>query len=192
MPQGTPVPEDQIIDRPRFTLEPMHDYTVPPIVRIGVVEFVDNGKIPGYSGVCDELLQNELSGIEGVEPVFIAYDRNILGGALMYDRAAWICEYYGVDALILSELSQFEIYGGGSSVYYSRTIRVKTTVKSKLLEGTGGSEYWNAEIELNESHDANEYERNNDLVLRNNLRKAIRDLVSNLASSAALEGGYVE
>jgi hypothetical protein len=192
LPQGTVLPPEEIVERPRFTLEPMHDYDVPPILRIGLVAFRSTAEIEGYGPVCDEVIQEELAGIEGVEPVYIPFDEAQFGGAVMYDRAAWLCGEHGVDAIILSRLNTLEIPGEDVASHVSRTIRVQVDIDSRLIEGVGGSVMWQAEVDTNELHDYYEVERSRDDVLRNELRAAIQSLVSDLVSSEALKGGHVD
>jgi hypothetical protein len=186
------VPPEEVIEHPHFTLEPMHDYDIPPIVRIGVVAFQDSAEITDYDGVCDQFLQDALSGIEGIELVFIPFDDTLLGGAVMYDRAVWICDQYDVDAIIMSNLDEFEIAGGEEAVHYSRTVRTNVNIDSQLLEGTGGSEFWGGEFEGSEMHEAYQLESDRDLVLRNDLHSVINNMVSDLIASGALDGGHVD
>ncbi len=192
LPQGTPVPEEELVDRPRFTLEAMHDYEVPPIRRIGVVAFQSSAELDGYESLCDEYLQEALSRIEGLEAVYIPFDSTLFGGAVIYDRATWLCGEYGVDALMMSELDEFEFVGGELVMHMQSTADVLVSIETQLIEGAGGSIYWGGEFEATETHDSQEMETDQERLLRTDLGRVILGLVDDLAASGALDGGYVE
>ena len=142
LPMGMPVEAGEERTIPRFSLEPIHDYDFPPIVRIGIVAFQDKADEEGYGPFCDEKIQDLLSNIEGIEVVYIPFDSARFGGAVVYDRAVWLCEEHGVDALMLSEIGEIEIPGSIESAYQAGSIRINSEISSTIIEGTGGSEIW--------------------------------------------------
>lgn len=192
MPAGTLVDPEEAVDRPRFTLEPMHDYEVPPIIRLGFVAYQDYGQEEGYGPFCDELIQERLADIEGLEVVYIPFDSARFGGAVIYDRAVWLCEEHGVDALMLSEISKLDIPGGVESAIPAGSVRVNSEIKSNLVEGTGGSELWSGEFEAERIHDVFEVSSGADNVLKGDLMFLINSMMEDLIDSNALNGGYVE
>ncbi len=192
LPMGTPVEASEVDDRPRFTLEPVHDYDVPPITRLGVVAFQDHAGEWGYGPFCDEFLQTRLGEIEGLEVVYIPFDSSRFGGAVNYDRAVWLCEEHGVDALLLSEINQLEIPGGVTSAIAAGSVRVNSEISSILVEGTGGAEFWVGEFEADRIHEVYEVSSGEEPVLKGDLMFLINSMVDDLIGSTRLEGGYVE
>ena len=191
LPQGTLV-ENIDPDRPRFNLEPVHDYDYPVIQRIGLVAFQESADIDGYGAVCDEIAQEVLGDVDGIEIVYIPWDSAQFGGAVMYDRAAWLCSEYGVDAMLISELDELENPGGVETARSSGSARVNVDIKSSLIDGVGGSTVWEGEFESERIHDYFEVADGLDSVLRSDISYVIRTLVDDLISSEALDGGHVD
>jgi len=192
LPQGTEIPPEERIDRPRFTLEPTHDYDIPPVAKIGIVEFRSSAEIEGWGPTCDEYLLEALGGIEGVEPILIAYDSGRLGGAVMYDRAVWLCQEYGVDALMMSELEKLEVPGLLMVEAATEPARVNGRISSKLIDGVGGSTIWSGEFDTNRIHDIYELRNGLDPVIRNDLMYLVRSMVDDIVAKGALDGGHVD
>ena len=192
LPQGTEIPSEEQTDRPHFTLEPMHDYDVPAISRIGMVAFRTTADSADYGPVCDEYLQDALAGIEGVEVVYIPFDNAQFGGAVMYDRAVWLCEEYGVDALMLSEIDELDVPGGVGTARTSGTIRVNTGISGRLIEGVGGATVWDGVFESNKIHDFYEVERGVDNIVRTDLFSLVGDLTDDIVAQAALEARHID
>ena len=192
LPEGAPVPEYAIIDRPHFTLEPLHDYDVPPISRIGIVAVQETAQINGYEDYCDTLIQEALGRIDGVETVYIPYDETLLGGAVIHDRAVWICDEYGVDALLMTELDELEFVGGEAAIRTSRVIRILVKFESRLLEGAGGSIFWSGEFESNQMHESYELDMDSDQALKSDIYRVIRSMVDDLVDTEILDGGHVD
>jgi len=192
LPQGTEVSPEEALNRPRFILEPIHDYDVPAIKRIGVVAFQSTAEIEGYGPECDEMLTDALSGIEGVEIVQIPYDDSRFGGLVMYDRAVWLCQEYGVDALMINGLTKLEMPTGATSTRPSPTFRVNAGVRGKLIEGVGGSMVWTGNFESIQVHDSYEAQDGEDPVLRADLLYVIQDMVDDMMSNKALDARHVD
>lgn len=192
LPSGREIPPEEQIKKPSFKLEPMHDYDVAPIVKIGVISTQLKTDVEGYEVVVDDLLQKHLSQIDGVEPVYIPYDSSKFGGAVMYDRAVWLCQNYGVDAFLMTELHKIEVTGEGAAGRLSKTARVSVTIKSRLIEGSGGSIWWSYKAEESRVHDYYEIEQGRDSVLRTNIMRAVKSLIEDLKSSGKLQGGHVD
>ncbi|MCX6647334.1 MAG: hypothetical protein NTY09_13395 [bacterium] len=192
MPMGTPVEPGEESTQPQFTLEPMHDYDVPPITRIGVVAFQDNGDEEGYGPYCDEKLQEQLAGIEGLEVVYIPFDSARFGGAVIYDRAVWLCQEHGVDALMLNEIDKLEIPGSVESATQAGSVRVNSEITSTIIEGTGGSEIWSGDFTGERIHDVFEVSSGADGVLKGDLMYLINSLMGDLTGSGALQGRHVD
>jgi hypothetical protein len=165
---------------------------VPAIARIGVVAAQSGARIEGYGPVCDEFLQKSLGAIEGIEVVYIPFDSTEFGGAVIYDRAAWLCDKYGVDALLMTDLTKLEIPGAASSGHLTRTTRVQLGISTSLIEGTGGSIWWSDQVDDDRSHDTYEVQEGTDAMLRTDLNRAIDTMVGDLAASGKLQGGHVD
>jgi hypothetical protein len=192
MPMGKIVSPDAAGDKPRFTLEPVHDYDVPPIIKIGVVATQSSTDFQSYGPVVDQYFQDTLANMDGIEVVYIPWDSSKFGGAVKFDRAAWLCKEYGVDALLMSDLSKIDVPGGGTTGHLSQTAYVTTKMKSTLIEGAGGSEWWSKESEQSEMHNYYEIEENQDAVIRNDLNKLVMSLINDLAGGSKLQGGHVD
>jgi len=192
LPQGTEITSDEASDQPRFTLEPMHDYDVPPLRRIGVLEVRSYADLEGYGSLANENLEDRLTEIEGVEVVYIPYDSLLFGGAVMYDRAVWLCEQYGVDSLLITELYQYEIPGGAQASLNVGTVRVLGDLRSKLIEGTGGAKIWDGRFETNLIHEGYEVSDGVEDVLRIDLYHMVNDLVSDIINQGVLEGSHID
>jgi hypothetical protein len=170
----------------------MHNYDVPPILRIGIVAFRDLGDEEGYSPYCDELVQQRLSEIEGLEVVYIPFDSARFGGAVIYDRAVWLCQEHGVDALLLSEISELEIPGSVDSAIQAGSVRVNSEITSRLIEGTGGSEFWTGDFDADRIHDVYEVSGGQEDVLKGDLMFLINNMMEDFINSGVLSGGHVE
>ena len=193
LPMGKPVPEDELINRPHFTLDPLHDYDIPPVAKLGLVAFQDTGDIPGFTAWCEQLVQEKLGEIEGLEIVYIPYDESLFGGAVIYDRATWLCSQLGVDALLMTELDDLNIPGGDlATSHYQRTSRVQIKFESKLIEGMGGSIFWTGEFDADKIHDTYEIESDRDTIIRGDLGMVIDTMISDLKTKGALDGGHVD
>jgi hypothetical protein len=192
MPMGREVPKDQQTERPHFTLEPIHNYDVPVITKIGVVATQSYSEIEGYAPVCDEYLQEALKGIEGVEVVYIPYDSTKFGGAVEYDRAAWLCGEFKVDALLMTDLTKLELPGGSSSDHLSRTARILLTVKSTLIEGVGGSVWWEKAVDDDRTHNNYEIAQGQKSLLQSDIKRAIMTLIDDMKANGKLQGGHVD
>jgi hypothetical protein len=193
LPQGTLVDPNVAGNTPRFSLEAQHDYDVPPVKRIGIVQFTESADIDGYSPVCDQLFQDILGSHEDYEIVYIPWDEAMFGGAVMYDRAVWICEQYNVDVIILSELDQLKIPGIETALHQDRTVRVQLTIDTKMIDGTGGSEIWGGEFEADNMHDAYELDNGgDDLMIRTDIGRLLADMVGDLIDSGVLDGTHVD
>jgi len=127
-----------------------------------------------------------------IEIVYIPWDSAQFGGAVMYDRAAWLCSEYGVDAMLISELDELENPGGVETARSSGSARVNVDIKSSLIDGVGGSTVWEGEFESERIHDYFEVADGLDSVLRSDISYVIRTLVDDLISSEALDGGHVD
>ncbi len=191
-PPGTIIEAGDNLNRPYFTLEQMHDYDVPPIALIGVVEVQSYGEIEGYGSVCDENLQEMLGGIDGVEVVHIPYDSARLGGAVLYDRAVWLCEEYGVDALLISELNKLSMPGVIGTISTTRTVRVNSEIRSELIDGVGGTKIWSGEFESNQIHDSYEIEGGVEEVIEYDLFHLVKDLVADIVTVEVLNGIHID
>ncbi len=192
MPMGTEVPPDEVSDQPRFNLEPMHDYDIPPLMTIGVVQTRSFIEEEGFDVVCDEIIMDRLGDIEGITPVLIEYDSSLFGGAVMYDRATWLCTEYGVDALMMSELVWLEAPGGIGSTRIASTFRVNTRFRSKIIEGTGGSEVWEGDFESERYHDSYEVSTSLDPAYTADLNLLLMGMINDVISQQVLEGGHVD
>jgi hypothetical protein len=192
LPQGTEIPPEEQLNRPHFTLEPMHDYDVPAISRIGVVAFRTTADSEDYGPLCDEYLQEALGGIEGVEVVYIPFDSAQFGGAVMYDRAAWLCGQYGVDALLMSEIDELDVPGGLGTARTSGTVRVNTGISGRLIEGVGGSTVWDGSFESNRIHDYYEAEQGVGNIIRGDLFSLVGELTDDIVAQGALDARHID
>ena len=138
------------------------------------------------------MLKESTRDLENIEIVYIPFDESLLGGAVIHDRAVWLCDEYGVDALLMTELDDLEIAGGEISLHTSRVIRIQVKLESKLLEGTGGSIFWSGDFESNEMHEAYELDLNRDLVLKADIHSLIQTMVDDLDQTGSLDGGHVD
>jgi len=190
-PQGTEVPPDQVSDQPRFTFEPVSDYDVPQMTRIGLVTTRSYAELEGWESTCDEFLQ-ELVGSENLEVVLIPWDSNVFGGAVRWDRAVWLCAEYGVDALMLSELYELEMPGIIGPSDTSRTVRINAEIRSKVVDGVGGGEIWEGEFEIVQIHDYYEIQDDEDYVIRADLFRLIGMMTDDIHEQGILDGFHVD
>ena len=173
-------------------LEPKHNYDVPPIVKIGLVGTQSYAAITGYADTCDKLLKAGLETIKGVQIIPIPFDDSKFGGAVAYDRAAWLCQPYGVDAPIMTDLNKLEIPGLGTSSHVSTTISLNLSISSVLIEAAGGSTWWKKDVDDSNTHQYYEIEQSQSEVIGGDLHAAIGKLIDDLKSSGKLKGGHVE
>jgi len=191
-PAGTEVPADQQIDQPRFTLEPVSNYDVPPILKIGIVETRSYADITGWESTCDEFLEQSIANGGKIEVVMIPWDSNKFGGAVMWDRATWLCDEYDVDALMITELIQLEMPGYVGPTGTSRTVRLNGEIRSKIVDGTAGGKIWEGDFELDQNHDVYEIQNGEDGIIRSDLWLLIDMLKSDIDAKGVLDGVHVD
>lgn len=192
LPQGTEIPPEERADQPQFMLEPMHDYDVPAISRIGIVAFRTTDDSEDYGPVCDEYLQEALSEIEGVEVAYIPFDNARFGGAVMYDRAAWLCDEYGVDALMLSQINELDVPGGVGTARTSGNLRVNAGISGRLIEGVGGMTVWNESFDSSRIHDYYEIEQGVETIIKTDLFSLVNEMVDDIVDQGALEARHID
>jgi len=185
------VPVDQISDQPHFSFEPVYDYDVPQIQKIGLVTTRSYADLEGWETACDESIQMVLAD-RNVEIVLIPWDSTTFGGAVIWDRAVWLCEQYGVDALMISELTKLEMPGYVGPTGTSRTVRINSAMSSKIIDGTAGAKIWEGDFEFSQNHDYYELDGNENGVIRGDIMRLVKLMTDDIDEKGILDGFHVD
>lgn len=175
---------------PGFTI-PV-DYDVPPIKKIGVVMFSQHAGRGDLIIPATEELADALGDIEGLEVKTMAYDADIWGGGLLYERAVELGEENDVDAFIISDLTDFDYPDDIELSAFVTDVKVACEIEFAIIDCTGGRIFWRTMGDDTLFINYGDFEEHEESISLSVIREAIKEGVSRLISDDVLAGGPID
>jgi len=175
-------------DDPQIKIDIM-PYEVPPLKKVALIPFKDQGEITGYAKYIPEEIKDQLG--KDVEIVILDLDESEKEGIYLFNRAVKFGEKYGVDGILQGRIRRMEKPGTDYQKQFAKETRITCEIEGSLVDTIRGKYIWKNNAKYTDFVKAAEYKGSKETILRNILKKTISSLVKDIKKKKALEGGKV-
>ncbi len=184
-PYSTPLPidpENRTIPKPIIV-----EYNVPPLKRIGVVPFKDQGEITGYTHYIPKFIIDSFG--EDVEIIELELGDDEAAGIHLFERAVRLGKKYDVDGIIQGRVRKFDVYGADHEQHFVKEVRISCEIEASLVDTVRGKYLWKNVAKIKDYSNAAQYGSSKKSICREVLKKGIIKLCEDIKRKKALEGG---
>jgi len=185
-PLNPPIPRDEQI---KINIDTT-SYEIPPLKKIAIIPFKDQGEITGFSQNIPGYFQNLLG--KDVEIVILDLPENEREGIYVFSRAVKFGQEYGIDGILQGRIRRFEELGTDYQTHFSKEARITCEVEASLVDTVKGKYIWKNVAKVNDFVNSVEYNEQKATILTNLIEKAISSLTKDIKRKKALEGGTIK
>jgi hypothetical protein len=168
----------------------LSEYEIPPLKKIGVIPFKDQGELIGFADNIPQIISGMLG--KDVEVVFIDLPEEEQQGIYLFNRAVRFGKEHSIDAIMQGRIRRFEELGSDYQTHFAKETRVTCEIEASLVDTVGGKYIWKNVAKVNEFVNSVEYNERKQTILSNLLEKAITSLTKDLRNKKALDGGKIK
>lgn len=184
-PYSTPLPIDSAN---RTTPKPvLLKYNVPPLKKVGILPFKDQGEIAGYSKYIQEFVAKSLG--DDVEIVEIVLEEGATAGIYLFDRAVRLGEEFGVDGIIQGRIRKLSVFGAEHEQHFAKEVRISCEIEASLVDTVRGKYLWKNVAKVKDYSNAADYGSSQKSILREIVKKGIGKLCEDIKRKKSLDGG---
>ncbi len=175
-------PEKRTIPKPVLV-----DYNVPPLKKIGIVPFKDQGEITGYTHYIPKFIIDSLG--DDIEIIELELEDDEIAGIYLFDRAVRLGEKYEVDGIIQGRVRRFNVYGAEHEQHFAKEVRLSCEIEASLVDTVRGKYLWKNVAKVRDYTNAAKYGSSKKSICREILKKGIIKLCEDIKRKKSLEGG---